>query len=208
MKKTIILLAIIPLFHLTSQSQDYTKSGISIALNSGVGNRILKQVNDGNYAKSPYNFKMSSMYWGFSFESKFKLHGFGIEWEKQKFKSTRDIPNGIAVNKLNEKVTDELKFTYANLYYKFYIPFEYKKINPYLKGSLIIPVYTHTYTHNWVDDIGRPTTTSGSSVSLGGSFAFHVGANYSINKVISGFTELGVGPIVWKLGIRASYLPK
>lgn len=208
MKKTILLLLILTLASFNSNGQEYEKSGISFAVSSGAGFLILNQVNGGAYGQSPYDFKPSSLYWGASFEAKYRLHGFGIEYEEQKFGATRQEPQGLGVNITNMMRMEELKFNYFNLYYKFYIPFEYKNFNPYVKASLIIPIYGYTYDRTWDDAYtGKPGSDSYSNLGgLGGSIAFHVGANYQVNDNFSGFTELGVGPVIWKLGVRASFL--
>lgn len=203
MKKAILFLAIFTT--LNSFSQDYDMSGFSFALSSGAGFLVLNQVNGGAFGQSPYNFKPSLSYWGASFEAKHKLHGFGIEYEQQKFgEKTYVALTGVNIKDLT--TISQVKFNYFNLYYKFYIPFEYKKINPYIKGSLILPIYVYSYEKTWTDTFSGPGSDSYSNPSMGGSFAIHVGANYHLTDTFSAFTELGVGPVIWKLGARMSFL--
>ena len=64
MKKTILFVALFVLIALHANSQDYTRSGISIAISSGAGFLVLNQVNGGAFGQSPYNFKPSLSYWG------------------------------------------------------------------------------------------------------------------------------------------------
>lgn len=193
MKKTILFLAIFMLTALHSFSQNYNKSGLSVALSSGAGFLVLNQVNGGAYGQNPFNFKPNSLYWGASFEAKHKLHGFGIEYENQKFGETTLVGQIETVS--------QLQFSYFNMYYKFHIPFEYKKINPYIKGSLILPIYVRSEVRTWTNG-----SDESSNAGMGGSFAIHVGANYHINDTFSAFTELGAGPMIWKLGARLSFL--
>jgi hypothetical protein len=205
MKKTILFVALFVLIALHANSQDYKRSGISVAVSSGAGFLVLNQVNGGAFGQSPYNFKPSLSYWGASFEAKRKLHGFGIEYEQQKFgEKTYVALTGMNIKDMT--TVSQVQFNYFNLYYKFHIPFEYKKINPYIKGSLILPIYVYSYERTWTDTFSGPGSDSNSNPSMGGSFAIHVGANYHINDTFSAFTELGAGPVIWKLGARMSFL--
>ena len=205
MKKIVLSITCVLMLSLNAFSQDYTKSGISFAVSSGAGFLVLNQVNGGGYGQTPYNFKPSSLYWGASFEVKRKLHGFGIEYENQKFGETK--LGSVGVNIQDMKTVTQLDFSYFNLYYKFYIPFEYKKINPYLKASLILPIYAYSEERTWTNSNLSTGSDSSSNAGMGGSFAIHAGANYHINDMFSAFTELGYGPVIWKLGARISFLP-
>lgn len=205
MKKTVFLLIIILLItYNKSQSQNYEKSGISIAFGTGFGFADIKspRLNGGAYGlkKENQDFKYRPLYWSGAFAAKRKSHEFGIEYEQLNYKSdmTYTNPSQFPVTYYNSVRT--LKFRYFNMYYKYLFPMEYKKFTPYLKAALNINIYS------FYEEVEGKYLQS--SVGFGGrALSLVGGANYNITDYFSVFTEVGYGPILCKFGARISWLP-
>jgi opacity protein-like surface antigen len=197
------LLSIIILTFLcvTAFAQEKKKGIFSFALASGVGYSALKKVNEGGYAETTAtrDFKYKPLYWSASAAAIMGVHELGIEFEKQKCTSDMTTQEGVNITMKTEQ---ELKFAYFNLYYKFLIPYQYKKFSPYLKAGLINTIYSYSENRSWTNTSGPPGSDSDSNAGWHGSFSLHVGTNYSLNDNISAFTELGLGIIFCKFGMR------
>jgi opacity protein-like surface antigen len=199
MTKTLLLLTFTTFLFLKSYSQDYDKSGMSFALATGAGFTEINKMNGGGYANTTtWDFKSKPLYWSAAFAVKRMSHEFGIEYEQQKYESDVSKP---AFNLGTMQELSVLKLHYFNLYYKYIIPYEFKKFTPYLKAGLITNIYSYRQDRTW-------NSGTDFNVNTGAHFglSLHAGANYSITDNLSAFAEVGYGPIISKFGVRYSFL--
>jgi len=211
MLKKLSLLLLSVLIFKSSFGQDYKESSMSFALATGLGFRDIKKINGGAYAKNTagntagigHDFKYKPIYWSAAYAIKRKSSEFGIEFEKQKYTSHTTAQGGVNIT---YDVKSTLKLVFFNLYYKFVIPYEYKKFTPYVKAGLNTDIYSYDYVSNYTNTFGPPGSTSNSNVGVNFSISLHGGVNYNINNNFSAFTEIGYGPVICKIGGRFSFL--
>ncbi len=210
MFKKLALSVLSILLFTTAQSQDYKESAMSFALGTTFGFREINKINGGAYAKNTsgnsagigHDFKYKPLYWSAAYAIKHKMHEFGFEFERQNYASHTTAQGGVNIA---YDVTSTLKLTLFNFYYKFLIPIEYKKFTPYVKTGFNMDIYTYHYDSKYTNTFGPPGTNSNGNVGLNFSLSLYGGVNYSINKNLGAFTELGLGPNLGKVGVRYSF---